>query len=396
MELMENPVTVSTGVTYERKNIEKWLYTYKKATCPATMQPLHSFDLTPNHTLKRLIDAWMDQQHQQQHSPISAVSSADHDNLVSLLATLQSTPFKVTTLKKLQSIVLANLSIQEDLVRSGGVQFLAQIMSQVNSEGADFSAFRACEESVALLHHLPLSDKASAELLSRPDCLNPMMTVLQRGNAEARLHAMTVLQKLSAVSRDWMQLAVDREELDVIKSLLELLSDEISTTTQLTSCSLDVLIEIVSASKKNRHKAIEAGAVCVLIELLPDSNRHKCEKILLLIQKLCECPEGRLAFTDHGLGVAAVSKKVLRVSDLATKLGVKILWLVCSFMPKEPVIGDMMSFGAVRKLIGLLHVEGWSSTKEKAVKMLKMHGGVWRQYGCFPSELREYLKLLHH
>lgn len=96
--------------------------------------------------------------------------------------------------------------------------------------------------------------------------------------------------------------------------------------------------------KKSRLKAIEAGAVCTLIELLPDSNKSKCEEIMMLIKLLCECAEGRLAFIEHGLGIAAISKKMLNVSSTATKLGVKILWLICSSNPTEKVGQKSSSF----------------------------------------------------
>ena len=49
MELMKDPVTVSTGITYDRESIEHWVYTCKKKTCPATMQELQNLELTPNH-----------------------------------------------------------------------------------------------------------------------------------------------------------------------------------------------------------------------------------------------------------------------------------------------------------------------------------------------------------
>ena len=60
MELMEDPVTVATGVTYDRRSIERWLFSYGRTTCPATMQPLANLDLTPNHTLARVISSWLD------------------------------------------------------------------------------------------------------------------------------------------------------------------------------------------------------------------------------------------------------------------------------------------------------------------------------------------------
>ncbi|KAG0456968.1 hypothetical protein HPP92_022125 [Vanilla planifolia] len=54
----------------------------------------------------------------------------------------------------------------------------------------------------------------------------------------------------------------------------------------------------------------------------------------------------------------------------------------------------MVACGAVRKLLSLINVDGTSSTKEKALRMLKMHGHSWKQSPCFPYELRANPKLL--
>ncbi|KAL4356765.1 hypothetical protein AHAS_Ahas09G0119400 [Arachis hypogaea] len=55
---MKDPVTVSTSITYDRESIETWLFSGKNKSCSVTKQQLSSsdfFDLTPNHTLHRLI-----------------------------------------------------------------------------------------------------------------------------------------------------------------------------------------------------------------------------------------------------------------------------------------------------------------------------------------------------
>nr|DAD18162.1 TPA_asm: hypothetical protein HUJ06_019625 [Nelumbo nucifera] len=253
-------------------------------------------------------------------------------------------------------------------------------------------AFRACEEALGVLHQLPLSDESSIQLLSKPECMKSMAIMLQRGSAEARLHTVSMFRKMAKVEYNWSWVVED-QGMDLFKSLLELLSDELST--KASSSALDILIEILNASKKNRLKAIEAGAVCVLIELLPDANRSKCEKMLVIIKLLCECAEGRLALVEHSLGIAAITKKILRVSDLVTKYGVKIFWLICNFHPTEKVVEEMLVYGSVKKLVALLHMDGRSSTKDKALKIIKLHENSWRQYPCFPSELKEYLKLLN-
>jgi hypothetical protein len=386
MELMRDPVTISTGVSYERKNIEKWFFTYKKKTCPATMQSIKNFDITPNHTLKAIIL-------QYSCSPSSSASrqvpSINHDDMLSLLNTVETSPFKVSSLKKLRSIIeKGDEIVKADFIQSKGVEALVKIVVQVLFESSDFIAFRACEEAMGVLQHLPFSEeeKATFELLSKPESMKSMAIMLQRGSAEARLYTITIFQKMAKSGYDWNFVIQD---VDFFKSLLEMVSDEICT--KASSCAMEVLIEILGSSKKSRLRAIEAGAVCVLIELLPDSNRSKCEKVLLLIKLLCECAEGRQALVEHGMGIPAISKRMLHVSPTATKMVVKILWVISRFHPTERVLEEMLVYGSVKKLLVLLHIDGRSSTKDKVIKMIKLHGNSWKRYPCFPCELKEYL-----
>ena len=58
MQIMRDPITVCTGITYDRESMEKWIYSCGKNTCPATMQVMPNYDMIPNHTLRRLIQGW--------------------------------------------------------------------------------------------------------------------------------------------------------------------------------------------------------------------------------------------------------------------------------------------------------------------------------------------------
>ncbi|CAO2199698.1 unnamed protein product [Urochloa humidicola] len=59
-QLFEDPVTLETGQTYERRAIQEWL-DRGNATCPITRQRLHGAHLpSTNYVLKRLIAAWRD------------------------------------------------------------------------------------------------------------------------------------------------------------------------------------------------------------------------------------------------------------------------------------------------------------------------------------------------
>ncbi|KAF8671994.1 hypothetical protein HU200_049814 [Digitaria exilis] len=396
MELMDDPVTVSTGVTYDRRSIEQWIFGYGRATCPATMQPLANLDLTPNHTLKRVIDSWLDRGSPSTSSSSSSSPSRmlEAERLRSALANLEETPFKVTALKNMRAHIADDVASQCEFVSSGGIQVVSRVMAEALAEsttGGDLSAFAACEEAAAVLAALPLADAASVGSVLAPECMRPLMALIQRGGAEARLHAMDIVTKVSnSGAGDWTAgLEVD----DVLKSLLELLSDEV--TARLSSRALDVLLDVVERSRKGPAKAVEVGAVHVLVELLADADdRHDAERILLLLKRLCKCPEGRLGFAENDLAVAAVAKTMLRVSQLATQLAVKVLWLVSVVAPSEKVLEDMVVTGAVAKLLGLLHVETPPATKHKTVRMMRINGGFWRHYSCFPTDLRDYLRLL--
>nr|XP_004229574.4 E3 ubiquitin-protein ligase PUB23-like [Solanum lycopersicum] len=392
MELMKDPVTISTGVTYERKNIEKWFYTCKKKTCPTTMQVLHSFDMTPNHTLKRLILAWQNGKSQSQ-SHDDELSMKHHDELVSLINTIESSPFKVSSLKKLKSIVeLGDHDVKDDFKKCGGVEVLVRIIQQILIESSDFVTFRACEEALSVLIKLPivLEEEETINTLLQPGCMKSMAIILQRGSEEARFCTVSILQRMMKSDCQW-NVVIEDQGIEFFKSLMEIMSDEICS--KASSCALQVLIDILEKSKKSRLKAIEAGAMCTLIEILPDSSKSKSEKIMYLIKMMCECADGRMGFIEHGLGVAAITKKMLNISNIGTKIGVKIISLICNSHPTDKVLDDLLMYGSVKKLVALLHIGGSSTTKERVIKILKLHGDKWKKNPCFPYELKNYLGL---
>ena len=51
---MKDPVVLSDGHTYERKAIEKWIK-LGKTTSPMTGVPLQNMSLTPNFTLRSML-----------------------------------------------------------------------------------------------------------------------------------------------------------------------------------------------------------------------------------------------------------------------------------------------------------------------------------------------------
>src|SRR4051812_43264353 len=57
LELMKDPVTAPTGITYDRDSVEAWL-ARGRGTCPVTGGPVRPSDLVPNHATRRMIQDW--------------------------------------------------------------------------------------------------------------------------------------------------------------------------------------------------------------------------------------------------------------------------------------------------------------------------------------------------
>jgi hypothetical protein len=61
-QVMQDPVTIETGQTFEREAILKWFRECRdngrKPTCPLTQRELRSTDITPSIALRNVIDEW--------------------------------------------------------------------------------------------------------------------------------------------------------------------------------------------------------------------------------------------------------------------------------------------------------------------------------------------------
>ena len=195
-----------------------------------------------------------------------------------------------------------------------------------------------------------------------------------------RLHSIMLLKTLSGSGQKRLQQLVMNTDEDLIGGLLQLMTEEVCP--QSTVSSLEFLMAICYPSRKNRIKAIETGAIYVLIEPLPESQGITCEKMLCLLDIFCECAEGRAATIDHAMGIASISKKILRVSQAATKKAVRILWSLCKSSPTPGLLKEMVQIGAICKLCMLLQLECTSKTKHKASEILRSQGKYWRSSPC--------------
>ncbi|KAK4440557.1 E3 ubiquitin-protein ligase PUB23 [Sesamum alatum] len=347
MQLMKDPVTVSTGITYDRENIEKWLFSCKKTTCPVTKQELSATDLTPNHTLRRLIQAWC---------TLNA-----HERI------------------PLRSVVNRNESSRNHLRAAGAVEFLASVLTENEDPVSRY-------EALNILLQIELSDSDLRKLLlDNGGFLESLFYVLETGNFQSRAQAVILLKSAFDVADPEHIIGLTPE---LFRAITNILGDKIKIPAQATKAALKLLVELCPWGR-NRVKAAESGIVAVLIQLLLETaERRVCELALTVLDQLCGCAEGRAALLRHGGGLAVVSKKIMRVSHGASERAVRILSSISKFSGNSRVLEEMVEVGVVSKLCLVLQVGCSEKTKERAKEILRRHSRVWRDSSCVPPHLR--------
>ncbi|WJX11414.1 hypothetical protein P8452_02031 [Trifolium repens] len=412
LQLMKDPVTVSTGITYDRQSIEKWLFSSQNKTCPVTKQQLtHDHNdliiLTPNHTLRRLIQAWCTINTSQiiptPKPPTTKTLIEKH-----LKDASDSPHLLIQSLKSLKTIASESETNRRCIESAGAVEFLASTVTKNNTSSSSLCSSSTTEfeiestildddegfafdfkvdaedEAINILYNLHLSEQSLITLLNfkNGEFLDSLLRLLQKGNYDSRTYSVFLLKSMTKVA-DPTKLANLKTEFFV--ELVQLLKDQISK--KASKATLQTLIQIVEFGR-NRVKAIQSGCVNVLIELLLDSKERKpCEMILVVLEKLCQCADGRYELLSHGCGLAIVSKKILRVSTLANDRAVRILLSVSRFSATHFVVQEMLRIGVVAKLCLVLQVDSGNKAKEKAREILKLHAKSWRSSQCIPFNL---------
>ncbi|KAG4385945.1 hypothetical protein JHK82_034351 [Glycine max] len=383
LQLMRDPVTVCTGITYDRENIERWLFSCKNNTCPVTKQCLLDHGLTPNHTLRRLIQSWCTLNASLGVERIPTPKSPiDKTQIVKLLTEAKRFPEKqLKCLTRLRSVAFEGQRNKTCLESAGVIEFLATTMKNNNTQ-EDSTVLS--EAAIEVLFHLNLSEARLKTLINNEEFhfIESLFHVLRLGNYQSRVYATMLLRSAFEVA-DPIQLISVKTALFV--EIMRVLCDQISH--QASKAALKLIVELFPWGR-NRIKGVEDGTVSVLIELLlGTSERRTCELILIALDQLCGCAEGRAELLNHGAGVAIVSKKILRVSHVASERGVRILASICRYSANARVLHEMLQVGAVSKLCLVLQVNCGFKTKERAKEVLKLHSVVWKNSPCIPVPL---------
>jgi hypothetical protein len=403
LEVMRDPVTLPTGITYDRAGIERWLFTDGKGTCPVTRRalPPDEREATPNHTLRRLIQAWC-AAHQVERFPTPR-PPLDSSRVAALLDSARrgGAEGEAAALREITAAVAESDRNRRCVEATpGAVEFLASVVissapsssRRHEADDDDFlespttsSTSSPAEDALSLLYSLQPSGKRMAQVLdTHGDFLDALASVLRCPSYRSRAHGVLLLRSMTSAVLPARLATVSA---DLVREVVRVVSDRVSS--KAVRAALHVLCRLCPWGQ-NRVKAVEAGAVAALVELLLDEGGPRAAELAVVaVDHLCGCAEGRAELLAHPARLAVVSKRAMRVSPAATESAVRALHAVTRHAPTPAVLQEMLAVGVVANLLlVLLQPDAGERAKVRAREMLRAHARVWKDAPC----LQQYLK----
>ncbi|CAM0950093.1 unnamed protein product [Alopecurus aequalis] len=397
LQPMQDPVTAPTGISYDRRAIERWLAD-GHATCPVTGRPLALADLTPNHTLRRLILSW---------NPASTVApatapSSEHDDpmvdaIVAKVMSPDSFPADDALREAAAAAALSGVA-RRCMVRAGVLRRVLRLFASCGKKSPR-AAMPTLEACLGFVDALDVSaDEIRPYVVDNLDLVDALTRVLVTlDNQNYAVGDVTtresVVRLLECVTEAANAALLERLRPELFRAVTAVVRNR-TVSPNATRAALRALINACGSSK-NRGFIAEAGAAHEAIELelaswpssLGGSSRRVTELVMALLARLCACAEGRAAVAAHPAGIAVVSKRVLRVSGAADACAVRVLAAVCGRAASPEVVREMARVGAVGKLCCVLQADCDPVVKETARAVLRMHSGVWCGSPCVSAYL---------
>ncbi|ERN08807.1 hypothetical protein AMTRI_Chr11g99850 [Amborella trichopoda] len=365
LDLLTDPVILSTGQTYDRASIEKWL-SYGNQTCPVTMQKLHDFSMIPNHTLRQLIDRWL---LCELKNPGSIARDSSLESLKQILESQQ--PPTLELMQKIRSLSAESDENRVSMVQMGYLPLLLKIMFTDHSMKYFLSIENSCiaEEALdAVLNLLPNSQLGPLLLLREASAMNALLVLLKGGTMKIKISICQLMVAISS-SHDLKELCYEIGQNQVI---LQGLISVMQHSHHVGALNAGIrALSSLALSLTTVEITIEAGIIDSLVECVMQADKSNVSLALAAIEHLSRIESGKKVLRENPLAIRVLVKLVFRVSDHeGSENAIGCLLVICeeSLSAQEVAINE----GILTQLLLLLQSQCNSRAKTKARVLLKL------------------------
>ncbi|XP_061365379.1 U-box domain-containing protein 19-like [Gastrolobium bilobum] len=372
LELMTDPVTVSTGQTYNRASIQKWLKA-GNMICPKTLEKLTTTELLPNTMLKKLIQQFCSDNNIsitkssdcnrniartiEPGSPASAHAMQFLSWFLSRRLVFGTEEQKKKAAFEIRLLARSNIFNRACLVEMGTVPPLLDLLATDDRTTQ--------ENAIAALMKLS-KHNSGQKIIMDSRGLAPILKVLKRGHSlEARQVAGATIFYLSSV-KEYRKIIGENPE--AIPALVEMIKEG-------TTCGKKnavVAIFGLLLFPRNHPKVLEAGAVPALVGVLASSDKADlitdCLAVLVALAGSVEGANGVLQASALPLVTGILQSATSRAGK---EHCVSILLSLCVNVGAD-VLGVLAKDPSLMPLLYSLLTNGTPHAAKKARSLIKV------------------------
>ncbi|CAH9141738.1 unnamed protein product [Cuscuta epithymum] len=359
LEIMTDPVILSSGHTFDRPSIQRWLDAGHRS-CPITNLPISDPpSLIPNHALRCLISKFT-------HVSLPIPETIpDPQALIQILIS-KSTPLgsKLSSIDQLTKLCKRDSAIRRRLTESGVVSAVLNCVDADGDSGLQESALH-------LLLNLSLDDDCKVGLVAE-GVVGKVVAALRGGAGDSRAVAATVLTSLTVVE---VNKATIGAYPDAIESLVWLLWYGSSREKKEAATALYSLCSFPD----NRLRAVESQAVPILIQ----NSSSGLERAVEVLGLLAKCKEGRQEIMKYGCFLDTLLDFIRNGSSRGVQYALLTMTMLCN--SSERMCTEAIIKGAFEACFELLEDENEKVRKNANTLILVLQGkkGVFSRNGRY-------------
>ncbi|PKA57373.1 U-box domain-containing protein 25 [Apostasia shenzhenica] len=371
LELMKDPVTVSTGQTYDRSSIESWV-AMGNATCPVTRAPLADLTLIPNHTVRHLIQEWCVAHRSDGVERIPTPKQPADPAVVRLLLAQASAAeaakeTRIAALRRIRS--LARESEKNRAVISTH-ETRSALMEIAFGEDLDLEL---AVEAMGALAMLQMTDSESKAIAGRSDWIVRLSGILNGNRStEARISVAALIEGMRSPEAR----AIIGGAAGVMEGMVALVEE--TGNSRAVRVGIRGLFSLCLA-KENRGMAVAAGAAAAIVRRLGEMScgeKGDLERALATVELLCRGEGGREAVVGVEGAVSWLVRAIAsKASDRAAEHAAGALVAVVG--GSDELQREAVAAGVVAQLLVLVQSGCSERARRKAQTLLKILQPAW-------------------